>query len=100
VPGPRWLEQHRGDAQDAMMCDNTEVAATVVAAGAGIGVLPCPVAELHGEMVRIFPERVASATGWLVYHESAREKPCVRSAVDLLCELFDAHRSLFSGLPA
>jgi DNA-binding transcriptional LysR family regulator len=100
VPGPRWLEEHRGAAVGSVQVDNTEAAAHLVAAGSGIGVLPCPVADLRGDVVRVFAEPVAFGTGFLVYHESARDCAAVRAAVNALAEVFDEHRTLFSGRSA
>lgn len=97
VAGPRWLEDHRGAAAASVQVDNTEVAAHVVASGGGISVLPCAVAEVRKDMQRVFPEPVAFNTGWLVYHESARDSARVRAAVDVLTEVLDADRDFLSG---
>ncbi|HMJ10262.1 MAG TPA: LysR family transcriptional regulator [Polyangiaceae bacterium] len=97
VAGPRWLEEHRGAAAVSMQVDNTEVAANMIAAGGGVGVIPCVLAEGRPEMMRVFPDPIARAQGFIVYHETVRDKACVRSAVDVLLELFEANRGLFSG---
>jgi len=97
VSGPRWLEERRGDALGSVQVDNTEVASHVVASGGGISVIPCPVAQERPGMVRVFPDPVAFSTGWLVYHESARDTARVRAAVDTLAEVFHIHRRVFSG---
>jgi DNA-binding transcriptional LysR family regulator len=97
VSGPRWLEERRGDAVGSVQVDNTEVASHVVASGGGIGVIPCAVAEERPGMVRVFPDPVAFNTGWLVYHESARDTARVRAAVDTLAVVFETHRRVFSG---
>jgi DNA-binding transcriptional LysR family regulator len=97
VSGPRWIEDHRGAAAGSFQVDNTEVAAHVVASGGGIGVLPCAVAEARIDMQRVFLDPVAYNTGWLVYHESARDSARVRAAVDVLAEVFEAHRGFLSG---
>jgi DNA-binding transcriptional LysR family regulator len=97
VPGPRWLEEHRGAASTSVQVDNTEAAAQLVAAGQGLGVLPCPVADVRGDLVRVFAQPVAFGTGYLVYHESARDTACVRAAVAVLAEVFEEHRTHFSG---
>ncbi|MEO7034578.1 MAG: LysR family transcriptional regulator [Polyangiaceae bacterium] len=100
VPGPRWLEEHRGDALGSVQVDNTEVASHVVASGGGISVIPCVVAEERPGMVRVFADPVAYNTGWLVYHESARDTARVRAAVDTLAQVFETHRRVFSGRAA
>jgi DNA-binding transcriptional LysR family regulator len=97
VAGPRWLEEHKGAGVDSAQVDNTEVAAHVVASGGGIGVMPCAVVLGRPELVRVFPEPVAYNTGFIVYHEAIRDMVCVRSAVEALTEMFEAHRQLFAG---
>lgn len=97
VPGPRWLEDHRGNAPGAAMVDNTEVATNVVAAGGGVGVLLCARGDTHPDLVRVFPERVAHHTGFIVFHESARDSARIRTAVDVLSKLFDENRTLMLG---
>jgi len=97
VPGPRWLEDHRGPDTLCMRVDNTEVASSAIASGGGIGIIPCFEAAGHPEMVRVFPEPVAFNTGWIVYHEASRDTARVRAAVDALVEFFEAHAAVFAG---
>lgn len=97
VPGPRWLEEHRGAAAGSALVDNTEVAANVVAAGGGVGVLLCARGDEHPDMVRVFPDPVAQHTGWLVFHESVRDSARIRAAVEALAEIFEAHRPQLLG---
>ncbi len=92
----RWLEAHRGS--DFVRVDNLEIVAQLVSAGTGIGVLPAIFEALAPGLIRLFPEPVATNTGWVVYHETAREKARVRATVDALVEFFESHASLFSGL--
>ena len=63
VPGPRWIEDHRGTASRVTRVDNTDVAANVISSGGGIGVIPCVVANGRTDIVRIFPEPVAFHIG-------------------------------------
>lgn len=90
----RWLETHRGP--DFLRVDNLEIASQLIAAGTGIGLLPGFFeANLTG-LLRVFPEPVTFNTGWVVYHEAAREKARVRCAVDALLEFFETSSALFS----
>jgi DNA-binding transcriptional LysR family regulator len=95
--GPRWLEDHKGTAKVALRADNTTVAAQAIVSGAGIGVIPC-VEGVRPELVRVFPQPVATATGWLVYHETMRDSARVRAALEVLAELFETNAALFSGV--
>jgi DNA-binding transcriptional LysR family regulator len=100
VAGPRWMEEHRGTATSIMRVDNTEVAGQALSSGGGIGVIPCFAASQRPELVRIFPDPVATASGWLVYHETVRDSARVRTAIDVLVEFFETHAELFAGRPA
>jgi DNA-binding transcriptional LysR family regulator len=100
VPGPRWIEEHRGAATRLTRVDNTEVASHVISAGGGIGVIPCVLADDRPELVRVFPDPVVTHTGWLVYHESLRDTARVRAAIDALVELFETNAAVFAGVAA
>jgi DNA-binding transcriptional LysR family regulator len=96
--GPlRWMEAHRGP--DFVRMDNLEIASHLIVAGAGIGVLPAFFEANTPGLLRVFPQPIATNTGWLVYHETARDKARVRAAMEALAEFFEAQKDLFSGLP-
>lgn len=97
VAGPRWIEEHRGAAQAVTRVDNTESAAHLISSGAGIGVIPCIVADARQELTRVFAEPVAATTGWIVYHESVRGSARIRTAVDALIEVFEKNQAEFAG---
>lgn len=97
VPGPRWLEDRRGPHTSFLRVDSTDVASNAIASGGGIGVIPCFEADGRADMLRVFPEPVAFNTGWIVYHEAARDTARTRAALDALIEFFEAHKRVFSG---
>lgn len=98
VAGPRWLEEHRGCARVSVHVDNTEVAGHTIASGAGIGVIPAFLAEARKtEIVRVFPEPVASTTGFIVYHEAVRDVAGVRAAAEFLRVVLEDNAEAFSG---
>src|SRR5204862_161022 len=80
-------EAHRG--ADFLRVDNIELACQLVATGTGIGLLPAIFEETVPGLLRVFDEPVTSNTGWLVYHETAREKARVRAAVEAFVEFFE-----------
>ena len=93
----RWMEQHRG--ANFVRVDNLEIACQLITAGSGIGVLPALFEANTSGLLRVFPEPVTTNTGWVVYHEAARDKARVRAAVNALVEFFEAQTLLFSGRP-
>jgi DNA-binding transcriptional LysR family regulator len=92
----RSLEAYRG--KDFVRVDNLEIASQLVAAGTGIGVLPAFFTQNVTGLLRVFPQAIASNIGWVVYHESAREKARVRCGVDALVEFFESNAAVFTGL--
>lgn len=97
VEGLRWLESYRG--RDFVRVDNIESASQLISAGTGIGVLPACCEGVTPTLHRVFPEPIAYATGFVVYHEAAKDIARVRIAVEALLEFFGDHAALFSGRP-
>ena len=98
VPPLRWMEAHRGEARELLRVDNLEVACQTIAAGGGIAVLPCVIADAVPGLRRVFAERVAVNSGWVVYHESVRDTARVRVVAEALKEFLRCHEAIFSGL--
>ena len=97
VPPLRWMEAHRGESRELLRVDNLEVACQAIAAGGGIAVLPCVIADSVPGLRRVFAERVAVNSGWVVYHESARDMSRVRVVAEALKEFLRCHEAIFSG---
>lgn len=96
----RWMEPHRGPAQQVSRVDNLEIACQTIAADAGIAVLPCFIADAVPPLQRVFHERIGVNTGWIVYHETVRDAARIRVVVDALAEFFERHEAMFSGVPS
>jgi DNA-binding transcriptional LysR family regulator len=73
------------------------MAFTLIASGAGIGLLSCYSGDISPDLVRVFPEPIASTSGWIVYHETARNSARIRAVVEILAEFFDERRDLLGG---
>jgi len=97
VPGMKWMDDHKGNATELVRVDNIELAAQVMLAGNGIGVVPSFIAGKHAELVRVFPDRVGVVTFFCVYHETARNTARVRAAADVIAAYFEANAALFDG---
>ncbi|MGH8123897.1 MAG: LysR family transcriptional regulator [Rudaea sp.] len=100
VPALKWMEAYRGGALEVSRVDNLEIACQTISAGGGIGVLPGFIGDEVPELMRVFPNRVAVNTGWIVYHEAARNTSRVRVVVNALTEFFHAHSVMFTGVAA
>lgn len=98
VPGPRWIEERCRPSTRATRVQNPEVAGQVIAAGEGIGVIPCIAAPLYRDLVRVFAAPVASQVTWIVFDAAASPDPAqMRAAAEALGELMAAHAGEFSG---
>jgi DNA-binding transcriptional LysR family regulator len=98
VPGPRWIEDRCGPSTNATRVQNPEVAAQVIAAGEGIGVIPCIAASNYPNLVPVFPMPVATQTCWIVYDRRAvRDVEYVHQAAEALRALMLEHAALFLG---
>lgn len=94
----RWLEQHREEGHEVARVDSVDLACTVAASGSGLAVLPTFVGDRNAQLVRVFAERVSVNTGWIVYHESARNSARVRAVADALARHFRAAEPVLAGL--
>jgi DNA-binding transcriptional LysR family regulator len=93
----RWLEAYRRGAQAPSRMDSLETACHAALAGGGVAVLPAFVADQESGLERVFPDRVAVNTGWIVTHESLRDTSRVRTVADALLAFFRTHEAMFSG---
>ncbi len=100
APPLSWMEAYKGGSQKVSRVDNLEIACQIIVAGGGLAVLPAFIGDPVPEVVRALPDRVAVNTGWIVYHESARNTSRVRVVVDALIACFRTHESMFLGGPA
>jgi DNA-binding transcriptional LysR family regulator len=100
LPWFAWIEGFANKGAAATRVDGTEMAVGVVAAGGGIGVLPCFSGDQSPDLVRVFPEPIANAVGWIVYHESSRNSARIRAVVELLIEYFKTCEAGLSGRQA
>ena len=92
--GPaQWLARHAKGVLPVVRSDSLLVQIAVVAAGAGVTLLPEPSAEHYGLVpLKLAPSLRADAEAWptnelfLVTHRALREVPRVRAVWDLLLE--------------
>ncbi len=97
LPWFGWLDRYAHKGAAATRADSTEMAVGLIGAGAGIGVIPCFSGDQSSNLLRIFPEPVATAVGWIVYHETTRDSARVRVVVDMLVEFLEARKDELSG---
>ncbi len=88
VPGMRpRLKSTSINAQTAM-----------IAAGAGMGLLPCFIADDNPHLTRVLPEVVIQRSFWTVYHQVSRPARRIRAFIDWLTEAVEQDRHRLMGL--
>ncbi|HWA18182.1 MAG TPA: LysR family transcriptional regulator [Devosia sp.] len=98
VQSARWLMAHHGD-RVALRGNDAHSVRELVAACAGIAVLPCFAGDSDERLVRIQGQAIAEleTEQWLVTHHDERHSREVRTVADRLAALFRTHGPLFRG---
>jgi DNA-binding transcriptional LysR family regulator len=97
MPGQRWIQEQIGRRPEIRV-NNWLVLHDAVRSGAGLGVLPCYLADQDPRLRRVggvLPE--ITTEQWLLVHRDLRALPRVRAVMDALVELFQRHHSLLEG---
>ncbi|WGG53422.1 LysR family transcriptional regulator [Rugamonas sp. DEMB1] len=89
---PRHREKICGEpvanARVAMEVNSGMMLIEATRAGIGIGELPCHMADLDPQLVRIWPERVEHYDTWLVMHSDLSRSARVRAVADAIVDTF------------
>ena len=93
----RWLMAHHGD-RVVVRGNDTHSVRELVAAGAGLTVLPCFAGDSDPRLVRVAqPIAELETEHWLVAHHEERHTREVRTVLDRLTRLLRRHAALFAG---
>jgi DNA-binding transcriptional LysR family regulator len=84
--------------RDGLTSTNVFVHVEATRAGAGIGFLPCFMADLHEDLVRLLPSEIAELLPyWMVLRPDSLRRPAVAAVVQALREQMAAHREKLLG---
>ncbi|WP_434592531.1 LysR family transcriptional regulator [Brevibacterium sp. 1718] len=84
--------------KDALTSTNVFVHVEATRAGAGIGFLPCFMADRHPDLVRLFPELVAERLPyWMVLRPDSMRRPAIAAVVQGLKDEMLAHQAALEG---
>lgn len=72
----------------------------LVAAGAGVGVLPCFIGDADPRLVPVIPDLLIVRAFWLSVHRDVRQRPQVRQFVDWLVAAAGHYREVLHGARA
>jgi DNA-binding transcriptional LysR family regulator len=97
TPSARWLQAHHADRIGVRGNDPMSVR-ELIAAGAGLGLLPCFVGDSDPRLVRAgAPIAELTAEQWLVTHHEERHATEVRTVIERTAKLIRRHAALFAG---
>jgi len=94
TPGAMWLEPRAQKGRIVVRANTTGALVTLLAAGQGIGIVPCFTAT---GLVRLTDEVLASNELFAVIHEEQRDVPRVRIVLDYLVEVLTRERERLTG---
>ena len=84
--------------KDALTSTNVFVHVEATRAGAGIGFLPCFMADRHPDLVRLFPDSVAERLPyWMVLRPDSMRRPAIAAVVQGLKDEMLAHQDDLEG---
>jgi DNA-binding transcriptional LysR family regulator len=93
----RWLRAHHGD-RIGVRGNDVHSVRELVAAGAGLSVLPCFVGDSDPRLARMASPITELTTDlWLVSHHEERYRPEVRKVSDRIAQLMQTHARLMRG---
>jgi DNA-binding transcriptional LysR family regulator len=100
MPEARWLDERAAGARFAVRANRVDALIAAAAAGVGLAVLPCYLADPDPRLVRILgPEEVVSRDVWLVMHRDSRRIARFRAFADFLAAEFRKIEATLRGGP-
>jgi len=94
----RWLARHAPDRAIVMRCNSWMSQLAAVRSGAGLGALPCFLADPLPELARVLPPQPAMTSElWLLTHPDLRRTARVRAFMDALARGLRRERPLLEG---
>jgi len=98
IPQARWQRTHVPDAQAAFRSNSMLGLYQGIAAGVGVGFVPCFLGDSDSALVRIRPPEPELTTGlWLLTHEDLRRSGRVRAFLDFMAAAVATDRDFLEG---
>lgn len=97
-PSLRYLDEIHPGLAVSLRSSSINAQHRLLAAGAGVGVLPCFMGDADPALVAVLPERRVVRSFWLVTHRDTQNLARIRAGKDWLIDAVQRHRDLL--LPA
>ena len=92
APELNYLSEIHSDLQARVRSSSINAQLQLIAAGAGVGVLPCFMGDREANVVRVLPEIRITRSFWVVTHRDNHQLGKVRHLSNWLTELVGEHR--------
>ncbi len=97
APELRYLDELPMAAHATLRSSSINAQHRLIAAGAGVGMLPCFIADSDPELVPILPQLRVRRSFWLTTHRDTRSFPQVQAMSRWLIDLVAEHRRTLMG---
>jgi len=98
-PELNYLDEVRPGIEAQLRCSSINTQYQLIAAGAGVGVLPCFIGDRAATLERVLPDIVITRSFWLVTHQDSRHLPRNALFVEWLSALVARERARLLGEP-
>jgi len=92
APELRYLDEIQPGLAPALRSSSINAQHHLIAAGAGIGVLPCFMGDADPALVPVLPERRITRSFWLVTHKDTHQLARIRAGRDWILSVVQRHR--------
>lgn len=94
APELRYLDEFHPGLATQVRSSSINAQYQLIAAGGGIGVLPCFIGDLDESLESVIPEKQITRSFWLVMHKDNYQLARIRAGKNWLVELVEENRSL------
>jgi DNA-binding transcriptional LysR family regulator len=97
TPDARWFTGHAGAADVVLFANSREVQLRTVAAGLGLGYLPCYLAETVPDLVHVPTPDALSREIWIGVHRDTRHMPRIQAVQQAVVDAVHRARARLAG---
>jgi DNA-binding transcriptional LysR family regulator len=94
TPDARWFAEQTAQAEPALLANSREVQLRAVAAGLGLGHLPCYLAADRADVVRLDTGLTVTREIWMGVHRDTRQAPRIVAVQDAIVNAIVQNRAL------
>jgi DNA-binding transcriptional LysR family regulator len=93
APELRYLDEIHPDLSISLRSSSIIAQHQLIAAGSGIGVLPCFIGDTDSRLVRVLPSKRIIRSFWLVTHKDTHQLARIKAGRDWIVKAVQANRT-------